>query len=113
MIRVSLALLVSLFVLCAAVAYAGQGDAGKVEKAPSTAKEGNPEVKQGGREIGAGFRSLGHGIKNFFTGKSSKEDFKETKKIGTGFGDVGRGVGHDVKKGFKKGDETKQTEESR
>lgn len=65
-------------------------------------------MKEGGKEIGDGFKGIGRGIRDVFTGKASKDDFKEGKKIGTGTVDVGRGVGgvgrgtgREVKKGFK------------
>ena len=78
---------------------------------PTTVEGGAATIKEGGRDIGEGFKGIGRGIRDVFTGRASKEDFKEGKKIGTGTVDVGRGVGglgrgagREVKKGFKGGD---------
>ncbi len=78
---------------------------------PTTVVGGSPKFKNGGKEMGAGFGGIGRGIKDVFTGRRSKEDFKQGKKIGTGAADVGkgvagvaRGVGRGIKNGFKKND---------
>ncbi len=75
---------------------------------PKTVQGGGHKMKSGGKEMGAGFRGVGRGIKDVFTGKRSKEDFKQGKHIGTGVANaakgvagVGRGVGRGIKKGFQ------------
>ena len=82
--------------------------AGDDETVPTTVEGGASTVKEGGKDIGEGFKGIGRGIRDVFTGESSKENFKEGKKIGTGVVDVGRGVGgmgrgvgREVKEGFK------------
>ena len=86
----------SLLTLCAA-AYAE-------ETIPKTYDGAGGAFKDGGHELGDGFRGVGRGIKNTFTGKPSKEEYKKGKSIGSGLKDVGRGVagggravGHSVK----------------
>lgn len=75
---------------------------------PSTVEDGARTFREGGREIGEGFRGIGRATKKMFTGRRSREDFEEAGKIGDGFRDlgrgtagVGRGVGRDIKQGFK------------
>ncbi len=93
----------------AGVVRGEEGDrAGQPEAVPSTIEGGAHTFKKGGKEIGEGFRHIGRGIKKVFTGERSKEEFKKAKKIGTGTKDLGRGtagvtrgVGRNIKKGFK------------
>ena len=80
------------------------------ETVPTTVEGGAATIKEGGKDIGDGFKGIGRGIRDVFTGRASKEDFKEGKKIGTGTVDVGRGIGgigrgtgREVKKGFEGG----------
>ena len=96
--------------LLAGVAVAGDGAAtsGGQETVPKTVEGGSQKFKAGGKEMGEGFRAIGRGIKDVFTGKESKKDFKGAAKIGDGGRDVGlgtagigRGVGRGIKKGFK------------
>ena len=63
------------------------------ETVPTTVEGGAATIKEGGKNIGEGFKGIGRGIREAFTGRASKDDFKEAKKIGTGTIDVGRGVG--------------------
>lgn len=98
-------LLTSLIVcFSAALVFAGE------ETVPTTVEGGAATIKEGGKDIGQGFKGIGRGIRDVFTGRASKEDFKEGKKIGTGTVDVGRGIGglgrgtgREVKSGFKGG----------
>jgi hypothetical protein len=94
----------------AGVAVAQEEGSGTTSESgvPTTVEGGSKTFKEGGQEIGEGFRGVGRGVKKVFTGQRSREDFEEGKKIGTGFRDIGRGtagvargVGRDVKKGFK------------
>ncbi len=103
----------SLLGLCVVVSIAtSQGRVAFADSGvPATVEGGSHTFKNGGKEMGAGFGGIGRGIKDVFTGRRSKEDFKQGKKIGTGAADVGkgvagigRGVGRGIKNGFKKND---------
>ncbi len=103
-----------------AVAEDGATTGGSQETVPKTVEGGGQKFKQGGKEMGEGFRAIGRGIKDVFTGRESKQDFKGAAKIGDGARDVGlgtagvgRGVGRDIKKGFKGGeDDSGKSEQS-
>lgn len=78
------------------------------EAIPTTVEGGAATIKEGGREIGEGFKGIGRGIRDVFTGESSKENFREGRKIGTGvvdlgrgIGGVGRGTGRGIRRGFE------------
>lgn len=75
---------------------------------PKTFDGSGEAFREGGKELGEGFRGVGRGIKDTFTGKEAKDDYKEGKKIGEGFKDIGlgtagggRAVGRSVKKGVE------------
>jgi hypothetical protein len=71
----------------------------------TTVEGGSQDVKSGGQTMGEGFRAFGRGVKKMFTGERSKEEFQETKKVGTGAAELGkgvggRGIGEEIKDGF-------------
>jgi len=78
------------------------------ETIPTTVEGGAATIKEGGRDIGEGFKGIGRGIRDVFTGESSKENFREGRRIGTGvvdlgrgIGGVGRGTGRGIRRGFE------------
>lgn len=83
----SLPLVALLLLLTGGVGWADE------ETIPTTTEGGAATLKEGGKQIGEGFRGIGRGIRDVFKGESSKEDFTEAGKIGSGVVDVGRGVG--------------------
>ena len=79
---------------------------------PKTFDGSNEAFREGGKELGEGFRGVGRGIKNTFTGKESKQEYKKGAQIGEGFKDIGlgvagggRAVGRSVKKGVEANEE--------
>lgn len=100
----------SLVAVSFAAALAWALPASGEETIPTSIEAGAATIKEGGKDIGEGFKGIGRGVRDVFTGESSKENFKEGAKIGTGVVDVGRGVGgvgrgagRDLKEGFTGG----------
>lgn len=105
-----------LLLLALVAILSGRAAQAEEETIPTTVEKGAETIKEGGKDIGEGFKGIGRGVRDVFTGESSKENFREGKKIGTGIVDVGRGVGgvgrgagRDVKEGFEGGEDDTET----
>lgn len=75
------------------------------ETVPRTFDGAGEAFKEGGRDLGRGFRGLGRGIGDTFTGKPAREDYRDSRNIGTGFKNFGLGIaggGRAVGRGFKR-----------